>query len=65
MLLPLILGTALLSRASAQSVPDQAQVVDQKKLNVLETVEPVATENLTTVSHIREFLKVALMLTKI
>ena len=49
MLLPLILGTSIFSRALAQTVPEQAYVVDQKKLNVLDTVEPVTVENLTTV----------------
>lgn len=49
-MLSLILGTTLLCRASARTIPQQAQVIDQKALNVLETVEPVSVENLTTVS---------------
>ena len=49
-MLSLILGTTLLCGASAQTIPQQAQVIDQKALNVLETVEPVSVENLTTVS---------------
>ena len=49
-MLSVILATALLRAASAQTIPEQAQVIDQKALNVLETVEPVSVENLTTVS---------------
>lgn len=49
-MLSLILGATLLCGASAQTIPQQAQVIDQKTLNVLETVEPVSVENLTTVS---------------
>ncbi|KAI9875821.1 MAG: hypothetical protein M1823_007392, partial [Watsoniomyces obsoletus] len=48
MLWLLVFGT-LFSQASAQSLPEQAQVIDQKILNVLDTVEPVSVENLTTV----------------
>lgn len=49
-MLSIIVWTALLCGASAQTVPEQAQVIDQKTLNVLKTVEPVSVENLTTVS---------------
>lgn len=42
-----ILLTAAL--ATAQTIPQQAQVVDQKSFNVLETVQPPSEVNLTTV----------------
>jgi hypothetical protein len=56
MLWPLLFGT-LFSQASAQSLPEQAQLVDQKSLNVLDTVEPVYVENLTTVGSAGEQVK--------
>jgi hypothetical protein len=51
MLLPLLIGSSLFCEAIAHTLPDQAQVVDQKALNVLDTVLPVAVENLTTVTR--------------
>ena len=52
MLIPLVLGGTLLSAdvGFSQSIPEQAQVIDQKALNVLETVEPPSVVNLTNVS---------------
>lgn len=52
MLLPLVLGGTLLSAdvGFSQTIPEQAQVIDQKALNVLETVEPPSVVNLTNVS---------------
>ena len=47
MLLSILLGAL---GAYAQTVPNQTQVVDQKALNVLKTVDPVSVQNLTTVS---------------
>ncbi|RVX69668.1 hypothetical protein B0A52_06732 [Exophiala mesophila] len=51
MLIPLVLGGTLLSAdvGFSQSIPEQAQVIDQKALNVLETVEPPSVVNLTNV----------------
>ncbi|KAF6805080.1 evolved d-pantonohydrolase [Colletotrichum musicola] len=56
--LALLEGLGLLSGAHAQSaaerpLPEQAQIIDQKSLNVLEEVLPPAEANLTT---IQEFL---------
>ena len=43
--------TAAFFGAAVRAVPQQAQVVDQKQLNVLQIVEPVSVENLSTVSR--------------
>lgn len=52
--LALLEGLGLLSGAQAQSpaerpLPEQAQIIDQKSLNVLEEVLPPAEANATTV----------------
>ena len=46
-----LLLTGAVSGAIAQTVPEQAQVVDQKQLNVLDTVQPVSVQNISTVCH--------------
>ncbi|KPI42061.1 uncharacterized protein AB675_5386 [Cyphellophora attinorum] len=51
MLLPLLFGSLLGEVAFAQnaSLPDSAQVIDQKSLAVLETVDPPSVQNLSSV----------------
>jgi gluconolactonase len=53
MLLPLLFGSLLGEVAFAQnaSLPDSAQVIDQKSLAVLETVDPPSVQNLSSVSE--------------
>ena len=51
MLFSLLLA-GLVARAVAQTVPDQAQVIDRHALVAQETVQPPSVENLTSVGAI-------------
>jgi len=42
---------AAIGRALAQSVPESAQIIDQKTFNVLEVVPPPSEANASTVSY--------------